>query len=179
MGLAGLCASLDISPLLAAMVMGMAYINESEDLTIFAQIEKFTPPIFLLFFVLSGMKLNIHSFKVLGHIGVAYFIIRIIGKYLGAYLAAHYLGSPREIRDYLGFALIPQAGVSIGLAFLGKRLLSPEMGDMLLTIILTSSVLYELIGPVSAKFALIKSGAIKPREKNKIHRRSQPEEASL
>ena len=61
----------------------------------------------------------------------------------------------------MGLALIPQAGVAIGLAFLGKRMLPEDLGNMLLTIILSSSVLYELIGPASAKIALIYSGAIK------------------
>lgn len=65
------------------------------------------------------------------------------------------------VRNYLGLALIPQAGVAIGLAFMGKRVLPDRMGNMLLTIILSSSVLYELIGPVCAKIALIHSGSIK------------------
>jgi hypothetical protein len=65
------------------------------------------------------------------------------------------------VRNYLGLALIPQAGVAIGLAFMGKRVLPDSMGNMLLTIILSSSVLYELIGPVCAKIALIHSGSIK------------------
>lgn len=67
----------------------------------------------------------------------------------------------KPIRNYLGVALIPQAGVAIGLAYLAKRILPDEIGNLLMTIILASSVLYELIGPACAKFALIRSGAIK------------------
>jgi Kef-type K+ transport system membrane component KefB len=98
-----------------------------------------------------------------GSIGVCYFLIRIIGKYLGAYLSCFALKMNANIRNYIGLALIPQAGVAIGLAFLGQRLLPEETGNLLLTIILSSSVLYEMVGPISAKAALFLSGSI-PRE---------------
>lgn len=74
----------------------------------------------------------------------------------------------------MGLALIPQAGVAIGLAFLGRRVLSDTMGNMLLTIILSSSVLYELIGPVCAKIALFRSGAIQ-MEDNTTHEEGKDE----
>ncbi|OQA13043.1 MAG: hypothetical protein BWY62_01451 [Firmicutes bacterium ADurb.Bin356] len=106
------------------------------------------------------MNLDIGSFKTLGLIGVAYFVVRIAGKYLGAFLGSMVTGLTKEIRNYLGLALIPQAGVSIGLAFLGKRILPGAIGNMLLAIILSSSVLYELVGPACAKYALFKSESI-------------------
>lgn len=162
MGLAGFCAALDISPLLACMVFGASYINLTGDKKLFKEIDKFTPPILAMFFTLSGMSLDLRLFKSLGIIGILYFAIRIIGKYTGAYLGCTIAKTSKEIRNYLGFALVPQAGVAIGLAFLGKRALPEEIGNMLLTIILSSSVLYELVGPASAKFALVHSGAIKP-----------------
>jgi len=161
LGLAGLCAALDISPLLSCMVFGTTYINMTKDKELYKQVEKFTPPILSIFFVVSGMNLDIGSFGTLGIIGVAYFFIRIIGKYFGAYFGCMMAGTTKAVRNYLGLALVPQAGVAIGLAFLGRRLLHESSGNMLLTIILSSSVLYELIGPASAKFALFRSGAIK------------------
>ncbi len=160
LGIAGLCAIVDVSPLLACMVFGTTYINTTKDKQLYDQVEKFTPPIMSLFFVISGMNLDITSFQTLGVIGVAYFIIRIIGKYSGAYLGCLVAKSPKPVRNYLGMALTPQAGVAIGLAFLGQRILPGAEGNMLLTIILSSSVLYELIGPACAKFALIRSGSI-------------------
>lgn len=160
LGIAGLCAAVDISPLLSCMVFGTTYINMTKDKGLYKQVESFTPPILSLFFVVSGMNLDISSFGTLGIIGVSYFIIRIAGKYFGAYLGCVFAKTTKEVKNYLGLALIPQAGVAIGLAFLGKRILSPDMGNMLLTIILSSSVLYELIGPVCAKIALFRSGAI-------------------
>ena len=161
LGIAGLCAAVNISPLLSCMMLGATYINMTRDKELFRQVEKFTPPILSMFFVVSGMNLDIRSFSTLGVIGAAYFIIRIAGKYLGAFLGSSIVKTTKEVRNYLGLALIPQAGVAIGLAFLGRRVLTSAMGDMLLAVILSSSVLYELIGPVSAKIALVRSGAIK------------------
>ena len=87
-------------------------------------------------------------------IGVSYFLVRILGKYAGAWLGCRLVKKDRLVRNYLGLALIPQAGVAIGLAALGARTLGGTMGSDLQTIILASSVLYELIGPGCAKLAL-------------------------
>ncbi|NLY42391.1 MAG: cation:proton antiporter [Clostridiaceae bacterium] len=161
LGIAGLCAAVEISPLLPCMLFGTTYINMTKDKELYKQVERFTPPILSIFFVVSGMNLDISSFSTLGIVGISYFIIRIVGKYLGAYLGCVIAKTSKEVRNYLGLALIPQAGVAIGLAFLGKRIISETMGNMLLTIILSSSVLYELTGPVCAKIALLRAGAIK------------------
>ena len=173
LGIAGLCAVVNISPLLSCMMFGTTYINMTKDKEIYKQVERFTPPILSIFFVVSGMNLDIGSFSTLGVIGICYFILRIAGKYIGAYLGCIIAKTSKEARNYLGLALIPQAGVAIGLAFLGRRVLNGTMGNMLLTIILSSSVLYELIGPVCAKIALLCSGDIKmdnttPADKNEL-----------
>ncbi len=157
-GISGLCASYNISPLLACMVFGAAYINLTRDKKLYQQLNNFTPPVMSIF--LSGMNLDVSALRTVGVIGVSYFIVRIIGKYLGTYISCLLLKTGKEIRNYMGLALIPQAGVAIGLAFLGERLLPGEKGKLLLTIILSSSVLYEMIGPVCAKIALIFSGCI-------------------
>lgn len=161
LGISGLCSIFDISPLMACMVFGTTYINIAPDRRLYQQINSFTPPILSLFFIISGIKLDLGSLSTLGIIGIGYFLIRIIGKYLGAYLGCYLMGTDASIRNYLGLALVPQAGVAIGLAFLGERLLPASLGNRLLTIVLASSVLYELIGPASAKLALVHSGAIK------------------
>ena len=90
-------------------------------------------------------------------VGVGYFLVRMVGKYVGSALGCRLVGSGKLVQRYLGLALIPQAGVAIGLAELGSRIIKGEMGEALLTIILASSVLYELIGPAAAKFALYMS----------------------
>lgn len=160
LGISGLCDVFEISPLLACMVFGATYINLTRDKTLFKQINRFTPPVMSIFFIVSGMSFDLRILGSVGLIGVSYFLIRIAGKYLGAYFGCAAVGSSREIKNYLGLALIPQAGVAIGLAFMGQRILSPEVGNTMLTIVLASSILYELIGPAAAKLALFKSGAI-------------------
>ena len=159
----GICALLDVSPLLGCMSMGMIYINITNDDKLFKQLNYFSPPILLLFFVRSGIcfKLDalVNTSSAVGSVslltvGVLYFIVRIIGKYLGAYLGCLVTKKDSKVRNYLGLALIPQAGVAIGLATLGARTLGGEIGNALQTIILASSVLYELIGPGCAKLAL-------------------------
>lgn len=160
LGISGICAAADISPLLSCMVFGAAYINLTRDKKLYRQINNFTPPVMSIFFIVSGMNLDVKALTTVGAIGVTYFFIRIVGKYLGTYVSCAITGTSREIRNFMGLALIPQAGVAIGLAFLGQRLLPPETGNLMLTIILSSSVLYEMVGPVSAKAALFLSGSI-------------------
>ena len=164
-GLAAFCAALNISPLLPCMLMGTVFANTSDRAKpLFKQVNRFTPPLLMMFFVLSGMRLDLSSLKTAGIIGAAYFVVRIAGKYLGAYLGARVTGASAEVRRFLGLALIPQAGVSIGLSVLGQRLLSPQSGALLSTIILSSSVLYEMIGPLCAKRALTLARAIPESE---------------
>jgi Kef-type K+ transport system membrane component KefB len=164
----GICAVLDISPLLGCMAMGMVYINTTEDERLFRQLNYFSPPILLLFFFRSGLSFDLGSLvgnsDAIGAvpllvIGVIYFFVRIVGKYLGAYSGCKLAGKSQKVSRYLGLALIPQAGVAIGLAALGARELGGEMGRALETIILSSSVLYELIGPGAAKLSLYLSGS--------------------
>ena len=81
-------------------------------------------------------------------------MVRIVGKYLGAYLGTITVSSPKEVRNYLGLALIPQASVAIGLASLGARALDSELGNALITIILAASIINELVGPACAKLSL-------------------------
>ena len=159
----GICALLDVSPLLGCMSMGTVYINITNDEKLFKQLNYFTPPILLLFFVRSGLSFRldalVNNSTAVGNtpllvIGVVYFVVRIVGKYSGAFLGCLITGKPKEVRNYLGLALIPQAGVAIGLAALGARTLGGETGVALETVILSSSVLYELVGPACAKLSL-------------------------
>lgn len=162
--MAGICAALDVSPLLSCMALGTVYANLNPDSELYDQVDRFSPPILMLFFVLSGMRLSLPALKTAGIVGVVYFFIRIIGKYAGAYLGAAVCKMPGNVRNFFGLALIPQAGVSIGLAMLSQRILPASLGELLSTIILSSSVLYEMVGPGCAKLSLILSGTI-PRRK--------------
>lgn len=163
----GICSLFEVSPLLGCMSMGTIYMNITNDEKLFNQLNYFTPPILLLFFVRSGLNFRIGTLfsdsSLIGGvplvlIGVIYFIVRIIGKYIGSFAGCAIVKKKKEVRNYLGLALIPQAGVAIGLAAIGARTLSnylgAEVGNALNTIILASSVLYELIGPACAKLSL-------------------------
>ena len=156
----GLCSALDVSPLLSCMALGTVYINVGGGEEIFDRLSAASPPVLLLFFTLSGIRLDLPMLATAGVIGVVYFIVRIAGKYAGAWAGAKAIGAPESTRKYLGLALIPQAGVSIGLAALGQRILPAETGALLSTIILSSGVLYEMVGPACAKLSLYLSGTL-------------------
>jgi len=167
-GFCGICSLLDVSPLLGCMSMGMVYINTTGDEKLFMQLNYFNPPILLLFFVRSGLSFQLDALvsttNSIGSVplltvGIAYFFVRILGKYAGAYLGCLVTGKDAKVRRFLGLGLIPQAGVAIGLAAMGARLLGGDTGSDLQTIILASSVLYEIIGPACAKLSLYLSGS--------------------
>lgn len=170
----GICSLIDVSPLLGCMAMGTVYINVTQDKKLYKQLNRFTPPILLLFFVHSGLSfqldLLVNTSAVVGKlplltVGIVYFVVRIIGKYTGAYIGCLITRKSKKVRNYLGLALVPQAGVAIGLAALGARTLGGEVGAALQTIILASSVLYELIGPACAKLSLYLSGSYSTQQK--------------
>lgn len=180
----GLGAAIGVSPLLGCMTIGMVYINITNDEILFKQINYFAPPILLLFFVKSGLNFRMDAIldtksAVAGVplllIGILYFLVRIVGKYAGAFIGCHFAGKSHLVRNYLGMALIPQAGVSIGLAALGARLLGGETGSILQTIILSSSILYELIGPGCAKASLYLSKSYEP---DGAEEQPEPEDAA-
>ncbi len=168
----GICAVMGISPLLGCMGMSTVYINLTEDERLFRQLGYFSPPILLLFFVRSGMSFDlgavVGSEASLGTtplllVGIVYFVVRILGKYAGAFAGCAAAGKEKRTRNYLGLALVPQAGVAIGLAALGARTLGGAAGKALETIILASSILYELAGPGLAKLSLYLSGSYSSR----------------
>ena len=165
----GLASLFDVSPLLGCMMMGTVYRNLADDESLFMQLNYFSPPILLLFFVRSGMSFRLDSLVTgasssagmpLLTIGIGYFLVRILGKYAGAWLGCLVTRKSQPVRRWLGLGLIPQAGVAIGLAAMCSRVLGGQIGSDLETVILSSSVLYELIGPAAAKLALYLSGSV-------------------
>lgn len=164
----GICAAIGVSPLLGCMSMGMVYINLTEDDKLFKQLNYWSPPLLLLFFVRSGVNFRLDALTSgaaavgavpLLAVGILYFVIRVLGKYLGSFFGCLSVKKSPRVRNFLGLALIPQAGVAIGLAALGARTLGGESGAALETVILASSVLYELVGPACAKLSLYLSGS--------------------
>lgn len=153
---------LHLSPLLAGMTAGFTLINKAvRDVRIFRALNRFEPPIYVLFFTLAGTHLDIKALSTAGVIGLVYFLARIVGKIGGVAIGARIANAQKTVRDYLGFALVPQAGVAIGLLFL----ISSEptfaiYASVITPVVLAGVFLSELIGPLSARYAVTKAGEI-------------------
>ena len=153
---------LNLSSLLVCMMIGATMVNLCHDSTaMLEQCDRFTPPLFMLFFVLSGAGLDFSVLTTVGLVGVIYVIARVAGKVLGATLGAVVEKCDRNIIRYLGLTLIPQAGVAIGMARLAMQDL-PEYGAIINAVVLAGTLVYELTGPVITKTALLKAGEIAP-----------------
>ena len=158
LGLSQLCG---FSALLLCMSMGAIVANFSHDVTHIMKLsDKITPPIFMLFFVASGAELKLSALPAVGVAGIVYILVRVLGKMFGASLGAVISHADKKIRKYLGPALIPQAGVAIGLS-LAASTAFPEYGTEIRTIILCGTLVYELVGPFISKTCLKKAGEIK------------------
>ncbi len=157
----GLSEVLDLSSLLVCMMVGATMINLCpQSSAMLEQCDRFTPPLFLLFFVLSGANLNISVLPTVGLVGVAYVLARAVGKALGATMGSAIEKCDKTIIKYLGFTLIPQAGVAIGMARMSMTAL-PEYADIINAVVLSGTLIYELTGPVITKIALTRAGEIK------------------
>ncbi len=155
-----LASLLGLSPLLLCMSMGAMLINVSRaGDSILKLTDSITPPIFLMFFVVSGMELDITVLPKVGLLGVLYIVCRVIGKVAGASLGAIIMKAPETVKKYIGFSLVPQAGVAIGLSLLAAQML-PEYGQTIRAVILSATFIYELVGPAITKAALKKAGEI-------------------
>lgn len=165
-----------LSPLLAGMTAGFWLVNKDErDVRVFRALNSFEPPIYVLFFTLAGTHLDIQSLRAAGILGITYFCSTILGKILGVNLGGWFAGSPEKVRRYLGFAMVPQAGVAIGLIFLlsTDAILTPYAA-VITPIVLTGVFISELIGPICARFALSQANEIHAAPPEKI--RNLPEE---
>ena len=159
------------SPLLVCMMLATIFCNicpSSEELM--AKTERWTAPLFILFFVLSGAELDLSVFKsgAVVLVGVVYIIFRSAGKMLGASFSSKLMKCEPTIQKYLGITLLPQAGVALGMSIQVAAELGQE-GAIIRSIILFSVLIYELVGPLLTKIALTKAGEISPKELNPPH----------
>ena len=157
-----------ISSLLACMMIGAIFVNFRADAgRTIERIDGITPPLYMLFFVISGASLEITIFAskgalVLLAIALTYVIARCIGKWLGSYFSSRAVHAEPTVQKYLGFTLFPQAGVAIGLATTANQAFGDaHHASIVLAVILTATIIYELVGPVITKIALKKAGEIK------------------
>ncbi|MDD7446530.1 MAG: cation:proton antiporter [Clostridiales bacterium] len=151
-----------LSDLLVCMSVGAVFANLRDDaLDVMDLCDGWTPPLFMLFFVISGAELDLAALPTVGVLGLIYIVVRALGKYFGAYLGAVVVKASPNIRRYLGITLLPQAGVAIGMAQMALATM-PEFGARIQAVVLAATLIYELVGPVATKIALTKAGEIAP-----------------
>lgn len=156
----GLSKYFGLSPLLSAMMIGAVFINTSKYPTrVFTTLNQFTIPFNILFFALAGASLNLSVLAQIGFLGLGYVFARFFGKVLGAHVGARLAKSPLKIQKYLGLALLPQGGISIGLSMIVSQEL-PKFSGTIIPLILFSVLVFEISGPILAKFALTKANEI-------------------
>lgn len=156
----GLAKAFGVSPLLSGMMIGAVYVNlDSKPNRLFSTLNQYTPPLHLLFFALAGASLDLSVLSKIGLLGIGYVGARFIGKVVGATLGAKVASSDPNIVKYLGLALLPQGGISIGLSMsVGQQL--PEISANVVSLILFSVLIFEIMGPILAKYAITKAGEL-------------------
>ncbi|MBQ7412554.1 MAG: cation:proton antiporter [Clostridia bacterium] len=162
------------SPLLSCMMLGTIFCNICDfSAELMDRLDRWTAPIYVLFFVISGAELDLsvflnHTFVI---IGVVYIAFRCLGKYCGARFSSELAGAEPNVKKYLGITLFPQAGVALGMV----NMVSAELGhytnpiandviEIVLNIILFSVLVYEIVGPFLTKLSLVKAGEIDPEK---------------
>lgn len=153
-----LARSLDLSMILAALVMGFVVANLRGGERLGHVLEPIEGLVFVLFFVISGVYFDVLALETAWLLAVMITVARCLGKYGGARLGARVAGSPSSLRNYLGFLLLPKAGLTLGLAFLAQEALSDPLGTLLFNGLLVSTMLNMILTPPLAKWALMKSG---------------------
>ena len=153
----GLAIWLEVSFLIAAIVMGAVVANFARHHEYaFHEIENIERPFMTIFFVLAGASLDFSTIAEIGLIGAVYIIARIAGKLLGAGFGAKACQADTQTRCWMGFALLPQAGVAMGMALVAASHF-PEYRQTLLTLVISSTVFFEVVGPVFTRIALLRA----------------------
>lgn len=165
----------DLSSLLLCMMIGAIYCNfDSHTEPVMDVYDRWSHPLYVLFFVVSGAQLNVRILLEVGVVGIVYILSRVIGKYSGAALGATLSKSDENVKKYLGLTLFPQAGVAIGMAQVVAADF-PAYAPIITTVVLSATLVYELIGPLITKAALEKAGEITiPKKSDKKESAEKP-----
>jgi Kef-type K+ transport system membrane component KefB len=154
----GIARVLDLSPLVASLAVGATMVNLTErSRNLFETLAGTDPPFYAMFFVLAGAELDVSLVPAMGLLGVVYLFGRAGGKFFGARIGARRLGLDVKVQRLIGYALLAQAGLAVGLTFaINARY--PALAPVISTIVLASVAVYEVIGPISTRFALVRAG---------------------
>lgn len=167
-------ATLGFSSLLVCMMLGTVFCNLCPlSQEIMDNSDRWTAPLLVLFFVISGSELELGVFSQLSSvvIGLVYIIFRSLGKYIGARESAKYAGCEKKVVQNLGITLLPQAGVALGMCVTASTL--PGDGTMIRNVVLFAVLVYQLIGPSMTKWALTRAGDIRPKSQEVLERRER------
>jgi len=154
----GIATLIGASPLVASLVVGTTTANlsrRSKRLT--TALSRTDPPLYVIFFVLAGAELNLGLLRALGVLGLVYIVCRAAGKLAGARIGAKRAHFEPAVQQLLGFSILAQAGLAIGLVLVTRERF-PELAPTVATVVLGGLAIFELVGPISARIALVKSG---------------------
>ncbi|MDP8262517.1 MAG: cation:proton antiporter [Candidatus Ancaeobacter aquaticus] len=159
----GVALAIKVDILLGAMALGAMMINyfPRKSKEVFSLVGKFTPPIYVLFFVLFGAKLDLNHMTIfMLLLAGAYLLGRTGGKMFGAYFGARMSGASKNIQRYLPLCLFSQAGVAIGLSILAGQRFPGELGNAIVVVITTTTFIVQIIGPICTKWGITKAGEV-------------------
>ena len=156
---AGVSSYLGLSSILANMVVGFVIVNKVKRKEMFLVVEEIEEVLYAMFFVLAGLHFDLSVLKAAGILALLIILSRYLGKYMGTRIGARISHAPEAVKKYLGFALLPQAGVAIGLGLLAA-LEFPAFGAIILNGLLASVIVNELITPPLTKYAILKAGEV-------------------
>ena len=161
---AGTAVWFEVSYLISAMVLGTVVANFAKHCDRpFHAVEKMEWPFLILFFLLAGATLQVSALIHVGWIGLGYIVLRIIGRIIGGFIGCRLARASDVMTNWIGVALLPQAGVAIGMALVASQRF-PELRDTILPIVLGATVFFELIGPILTRYVLNKVGDINPQK---------------
>jgi Kef-type K+ transport system membrane component KefB len=156
----GVALYFNFSVLLSNMFMGAVLVNVNKvSFKFFEALRSIDSPLYLLFFVLAGANLEIGLLKNLGLLGLGYIFLRSLGKIGGSYIGGTLSRVGDTMKKYMGWALLPQAGVALGVALIAKAEF-PRIGGLIFTTIVATTIVYEIIGPICTRISLKKAGEV-------------------
>jgi len=154
----GVARVLDLSPLVASLAVGATMVNLAErSRRLFDTLSGTDPPFYAIFFVLAGADLDLTLIPAMGVVGLVYVVGRAVGKFVGAVAGARWMKLLPAVQRWLGFSLMAQAGLAVGLTIaINQRF--ETFAPIVSTVVLASVAIFEMIGPISTRFALVRSG---------------------
>jgi Kef-type K+ transport system membrane component KefB len=160
----GAARILDLSQMVASLAVGATMVNLSRrSRRLFDTLAGTDPPFYAIFFVIAGAGLDVTAVPGMGVMGVFYVLARASGKFFGSRWGATTLGLPEAVRQYLGFAILAQAGLAVGLTLVVARRF-PDFAAPITVVVLASVVLHEMLGPIGARFAIVRAGEARLRK---------------